>query len=264
MKLQIASDLHLEQFARFPGYRVIEPAPDAEALILAGDIHSHAEGVEAFRDWPVPVIYVHGNHECWRAEYREVIDRIGDVAARTPGAGMHYLDRSSITLGSVRILGACLWTDYQWGNEVGEAMREAAVQMMDHNVIGLGEDAMFTPQAALDEHLRTRDWLEAELAKPFDGQTVVVTHHGPHPQSVHPRYAGDIVNAAFVSDLSPLMQHVDLWVHGHVHDSFDYAVGKCRVVVNPRGYARNRKSVDHPSQLIWENAAFNPQLVISV
>ncbi|CAM2139750.1 putative phosphodiesterase [Pararobbsia alpina] len=261
MKFQIASDLHLEQFAAFPGFRVIEPAPDADALILAGDVHSHAEAIHAFDDWPVPVIYVHGNHECWRGEYGGVIDQIRGAASH---AGIHYLERTTIELGSVRILGACLWTDYLWGDHIDAAMEEATRQMHDHRVIQLGDDAWFTPESARAEHLRTREWFEAELAKPFDGKTVVVTHHGPHPDSVHPRYAGDIVNAAFVSDLTPLMQHVDLWVHGHVHDSFDYRVGACRVVVNPRGYARNRKYVDDPSQLKWENAAFNPQLVVTV
>ena len=95
MKFQIASDLHLESLTRFPGYRVIEPAPDADALILAGDVHTHAGAIEAFRDWPVPVIYVHGNHECWRAEYDGLIDTMRDAAA---AAGVHYLERSVLTL----------------------------------------------------------------------------------------------------------------------------------------------------------------------
>lgn len=63
MRFQIASDLHLEMLVRFPGYRVIEPAPEAHALILAGDIHSHTHAIRSFSNWPVPVFYVHGNHE---------------------------------------------------------------------------------------------------------------------------------------------------------------------------------------------------------
>jgi hypothetical protein len=27
-----------------------------------------------------------------------------------------------------------------------------------------------------------------------------------------------------------------LWTHGHMHDDFDYTIGTCRVVCNPRGY----------------------------
>jgi Icc-related predicted phosphoesterase len=104
--------------------------------------------------------------------------------------------------------------------------------------------------------------LHEQLAKPFEGKTMVITHHGPHPKSVHPRYSGDPLNAAFVSDLTPLVEQADLWIHGHVHDSFDYTVGKCRVVANPRGYARNRLYADGPEQIVWENPAFDPALVI--
>lgn len=38
----------------------------------------------------------------------------------------------------------------------------------------------------------------------------VITHHGPHCGSVHPRYAGDPLNAAFVSDLSELAPKASL------------------------------------------------------
>jgi hypothetical protein len=91
-----------------------------------------------------------------------------------------------------------------------------------------------------------------------------VTHHGPHRNSVHPRYAGDLLNAAFVSNLTPLVEQADLWIHGHVHDSFDYIVGRCRVVANPRGYARNRLYAESPEQVEWENPGFDPTLVLEV
>ncbi len=51
----------------------------------------------------------------------------------------------------------------------------------------------------------------------------------------HPRFAGTLLNAAFVSDLTPLIEKADLWIHGHVHDSFDYEIGDTRVIANPRG-----------------------------
>lgn len=89
-----------------------------------------------------------------------------------------------------------------------------------------------------------------------------MTHHGPHRNSVHPRYEDDPLNAAFVSDLTNLMSGVDLWVHGHVHDSFDYMVGTCRVVANPRGYARQAGlNAQTARDLTYENPNFNWELV---
>jgi len=120
-------------------------------------------------------------------------------------------------------------------------------------------------QDTLEDHEQSRRWLENELAKPYAGKTVIVTHHGPHPLSIHPRYVGDRVNAGFVSDLTPLVQKADMWLHGHVHDSFDYSdVGRCRVVANPAGYARNLGSGSDPSEFDFENQAFNKGLVLEL
>jgi predicted phosphodiesterase len=261
MRFQIASDLHLEMLYRFADYRVIEAAPDADALILAGDIHSHTHAIKAFADWPVPVYYVHGNHEGYSAHYYGVTAEIDRAAT---GTNVNYLERNAVRVGGLRILGTCLWTDYELDGHAPSAMREAQRCLRDHSSIRVGDGGYFTPAIARTEHMKSRAWLRDQLALPFNGKTVVVTHHGPHPQSVHPRYVGDLLNAAFVSDLTSLVDQADLWVHGHVHDSFDYKVGKCRVVANPRGYARNRHYAESPDTLEWENLTFNGALVVEV
>lgn len=116
----------------------------------------------------------------------------------------------------------------------------------------------------LEDHEESRRWLERELEKPFAGKTVVITHHGPHPLSIHPRYVGNRINAGFVSDLTPLLLKTDLWLHGHVHDSFAYQVGGCRVVANPAGYALNRLASANGDVLELENRNFNPSLTLDV
>ena len=100
-------------------------------------------------------------------------------------------------------------------------------------------------------HKRSRAFIEAELAKPFEGATVVVTHHAPHPRSMHSHYGSDLLSAAYVSDLTAVIEagQPNLWVHGHVHENFDYRVGATRVVCNPHGYG-------------VENQKFDPGLVI--
>ena len=80
---------------------------------------------------------------------------------------------------------------------------------------------------------------------------MVITHHAPHPASVHPRWRDNPVNPAFVSDLTRLMGKACLWIHGHTHDSFDYTVGGTRVLCNPKGYRD-------------ENRAFRPDLTVTI
>ena len=67
-----------------------------------------------------------------------------------------------------------------------------------------------------------------------------------------------------MSDLDELVMKADLWIHGHVHDSFDYMVGSCRVVTNPGSYATTLGKVKSPEELQWENPYFDPQKVIEL
>jgi hypothetical protein len=87
--------------------------------------------------------------------------------------------------------------------------------------------------------------------------TVVITHFVPTRGSIAAQLAGSPLNACFVSDLEAQIRRWQpaLWLHGHVHHSFDYRIGNTRVVANPRGCAPNR---------VVENKAFDPSLVIEV
>jgi len=97
--------------------------------------------------------------------------------------------------------------------------------------------------------------LDEELRKPFDGPTVVITHHAPSPRSIAGKFRGNPLNPAFASNLEPIIvaHQPVLWIHGHMHDSFDYRISKTRVVCNPRGY--------FPNEL---NPAFDPNFVIQL
>ncbi|OWW22678.1 metallophosphoesterase [Noviherbaspirillum denitrificans] len=261
MNIQLASDLHLDLLQpRFPGFRAIEPNADADVLVIAGDIHHGTGAVATFADWPVPVIYVHGNHEAYKSTIEETTAAVRAAA----GKGFHYLENDELILGNVRFLGCCLWTDYQlFPGQQEAAMQECELRLLDHRRIHTPQ-GMFTAADALALHRASRAWLERKLDEAFDGPTVVVTHHAPHPGSIHPRYAGQLLNAGFISDLTPLLAKAQLWLHGHVHDSFDYTLASARILANPRGYALNRLAAATLEELQWENPAFQPDLLVKI
>ena len=278
VKVQLAGDLHLEHIENsFPSERLIRPAFGADILVLAGDIAEGTRAIELFGDWPVPVVFVAGNHEFYGGRRWE--QKRSDMRRASEGTSVVFLDCDTADLmpfeawraartnveTEVRFLGCTLWTDYRYrcNRTQRQLMENAELRISDHRRIAT-EHGAFRAEDALRDHERSRRWLEQELAVPFDGKTVVISHHGPHSLSVHPRYAGDATNAAFVSDLSDLMPRVDLWLHGHVHDSCDYRIGRCRVVANPRGYVLRGPDVARVQDLQHENAAFKPALVVEV
>ena len=262
MKIQLASDLHLEFLGqRAQQVRMIEPAPEADLLVLAGDIHRGTQAVEVFADWPVPVLFLAGNHEFYGHSWEQTR---ADLRSACAGTNVTFLDNDVVEFDGVRVLACTLWTDFRLpGASQALHMHEVGRALNDYRLIRT-QAGTLRAQDTLADHQRSRDWLERELAKPFEGATVVVTHHGPHPLSIAPQFDGNALNAGFVSDLTPLMAGVDLWLHGHEHDSFDYRVGGCRVVANPAGYVLNGTLEESDARFELENGKFDRMLVLDV
>jgi predicted phosphodiesterase len=253
LKLHVLSDLHLSQAGFTPG------ASDADLVVLAGDIARPPEAVAWARSLGKPVLYVAGNHEFYGGSLDGTVAQLRALCA---GTDVHLLHDDELQWGGVRFLGTTLWTDFRlFGTGAGRDTAEEAASrfMRDFQRIRVADAApeLLTPRncAALFERHAT--WLQQKLDTPFDGTTVVITHHAPSPRSVHPRFEGSPVNACFVSQAEHLLgaQRAALWVHGHTHDSFDYTVHGTRVLCNPRGYHRNGAD---------ENVNFDPGLVVAV
>ena len=232
MHLQIYSDLHLEREAFVP------PETDAGLVILAGDIDNGAAGIAWAREtFRTPVLYLAGNHEYYEGEFESV-----QSAMRAASGGtVELLDCTRTDLGGVRFLGCTLWTDYSLApeSERPAVIEDSRKLNPDYQKIRYGPRA-FAPEDSITLCTRQRAWLAAELARPFPGKTVVITHFAPHPRSIAPAYANHRANPAFIVDLDEAMGQPVLWIHGHTHTYFDYRVRGTRVICNPRGYPGER------------------------
>jgi len=246
MKINILSDLHLE-CAPFMPPPVVEGV-----VVLAGDIGDGVTGIEWAKEaFDVPVLYVPGNHE-----FHDDLFTMGQHRKRmceaAAGTNIILLDNNVAYFDSVRFIGSTLWTDLS---------KLGSVLYCDADSILIDQ-----PQSEDPEYFNATDaqalfnsnkaWLQDELAKPYDGKTVVVTHHAPSQKSIHNRYQGNAWNDCFVSDVEGLMHSIDVWIHGHTHSSHDYKLNNTRVVCNPRGYPTFMGG--------WENQEFNPSMVISI
>jgi Icc-related predicted phosphoesterase len=253
MRIWIISDLHLEFDEHFE-----LAIPDADVCIVAGDVTNGVGNAVRWLDQHVatamPVVFVPGNHEFYRdsiVEGREWGRKHAEECL-----DVHLLDNGVAVIGGVRFVGTTLWTDFKLDGDPDWAAANFQHRMNDCRAIAWQRSPIyegFGPVRALQLHYRAMDFLREQLATPFDGPTVVVSHHAPHPNSVHWRWKGSSLNPSFASDLSEMMEvwKPEMWVHGHVHDSFDYVVRNTRVLCNPRGY-------------LTENAAFDPAKIVEV
>ena len=236
MRLRILSDLHLEFF---DGNREL-PEVDADVVILAGDIHRESEGLAwaRYRFPDMPIIYVPGNHEFYGTCMPQLR---GELAREAERLNIELLDNRAVTLDGVRFYGTTLWTDFAlYANDPTQnpahAESKALRYMPDFKIVQASPGITFTPLASRQLHAEALAWLESQLAQPFDGPKVVISHHAPLHGCIPGQYLGDALSPAFASNLPHLMGKMDVWVHGHVHEPIDMLRNGTRVIANPGGY----------------------------
>lgn len=258
MKLQLLSDLHLETEDYTP-----RPAPGADLLVVAGDVDSTWRGLDLFANWPVPVIYVPGNHEF---DGRDIDEALQGLRERCQRLGLTMLEQETCVVTApdgrrIRFAGTILWSDFDM---LGEAQRARCMRAAGYYVKVMKATRggqVFDPEAVRAESLRCRDWLARTLADPAPlddagrpawDTTVAITHYAPSPRSADPRYGLQPGSASFCNDNEDLMPGVPLWIHGHLHCRHDYtvahALGRTRVVSNARGHSK-RGEADHYNDL---------------
>ena len=264
MKLRILSDLHLEFFGFMP------PSVEADVIVLAGDIATGMTtfpwAAEMFGAPDAHIIYVPGNHEFYgshmEAWYAEAARRAAEYGVQLGDNLSYRVEKAGER--PVRILAATLWTDFAVFGAERRNHCGALVQANLHDYRAIGyQGRVLRWEDTLAIHKRTLAWLEVECTKAARAgeKVVVIAHQAPSLRSSAPRYTRDLVTAGFASNLEAFIgEHVDLFVHGHMHNSSDYRVGRCRVIANPRGYPLYK----HNPNTKFENPQFNPVLVVEV
>ena len=227
MRIQALSDLHIE-FLAFENPKVA-----ADLVILAGDIHTKCRGVGwANSAFDCPVLYVCGNHEFYSGHIDNTLKKMQEAAA----THVHVLENGTWIWNKTRFLCATAWTDFSSTGDAAAAMKVCSDWMNDFRAIRIDTRyRRLRPADLIKRNHSTRAWLTEELAKPFDGKTVVVTHHAPLLEVVGDKHDGHIT-AGYANDWGELLEHVDLWIFGHTHQAVDLIIRGCRIVSNPRGY----------------------------
>lgn len=235
MNLAVVSDVHTE-FQPDGGRAFVDTiaaeADDVDVLVVAGDLGNFGYFQEPLchlsERFP-QVVYVHGNHECYGASIARVRDEIRRVTGDLEN--VHFLDNEVVTIRGCRFVGTTMWFrphPAMWQRE--RSKDDPHKDMMnDFEVV---DDLLRTVPV---ENAKALSFLAAEVRR----GDVVVTHHAPCVPSVPKEFRRDPLSHLFyVCNQNDLIHERSpaVWIHGHIHDSWDYSLWGTRVVANPYGY----------------------------
>lgn len=250
MKIQYASDLHLE-FPQNKEFLKVNPLkPGGDLLILAGDIVPFAvmdkhndffDYISAnFRKtWWIP-----GNHEYY---HYDAAKRSG-THAENIRSNVRLVNNLTLMEGNIRFIFTTLWSKispgYHW---------EIEKQMSDFHQIKYNGYRL-SAEVYNQLHDESLSFLKAELEEKSYGKTVVVTHHAPTFFNYPEKYRGDVLNEAFAVELFDLIDacNADCWIYGHLHHTIpDFFIGKTRLTSNQLGYVEmNEQGAFKPDRSI--------------
>ena len=250
MLIRLASDIHLEFGLDDYDYILPPMGEDSESvLVVSGDIHTGDSATEEFLPYMGSrfehVFYVLGNHEFYGYDFDRVAIQVREGISDLPNVTL--LDDDAVEHNGVRFLGATLWTSVN--NRDPLSMMLVRDSMNDYRAIRKNVRKL-TVEDTVDKHEESVEFIKNALAAPFNGPTVVATHHGPSHQSAHHMYRGnrsERLNVAYYSDLEYIMHENDIayWFHGHTHSTMSYEINGCKVRMNPRGYGYVSENPDY-------------------
>ncbi|MEO9968144.1 MAG: metallophosphoesterase [Reichenbachiella sp.] len=254
MKIQYASDLHLE----FPEQRAAINSkrlrPVGDILILAGDICYLTEDHFKFTffdycsdHWKETYI-VPGNHEFYNNSY-DIKNAVSDFSISLRD-NVQYLNNIEVEIENIRFLFSTLWTNVN-KNPLGIEQGLNDFHQCTY------EGKRFTVADHNQCHLKSLNFLNSQLVEETDcDHTVVVSHHVPFPESYCDYPFVSTLDDAFHSDLTPmLVRHkIDAWIYGHNHfNQPEFQIENTRMLTNQMGYVSQQ-----------ENRLFNRKAVLDL
>ena len=236
MKIQYASDLHLEMAANRRYMQNIPFEEVEDVLVLAGDVGYLCDKrppCPNFWEWVSAnyreVLLVPGNHEYYQ-NYDVLAD--GDSWSREILPNVHYHQNKVVRIDNVDFILSTLWSHIRPEDEYFVHQG-----MYDFRQIRYG-GRRFTTDDFNAEHQKCLSFIKQSVAESTAEHIVVVTHHLPSLAVVAPQHKGSLLNSAFVTELGSFIadSRIDAWIFGHSHANEEATIGNTRLVCNQLGY----------------------------
>jgi predicted MPP superfamily phosphohydrolase len=227
MKLQLQSDHHCEFYKNPVKFlESLEFFPNLDFLLLPGDLvvpcsqgkEKTKQILDYFSNKARHCIFVCGNHEM----YHGTKEAAEGILQSVMPPNFHWLRNSSETIEGIRFFGGTMWFPDAPHNRMYEDQLNDFVVIRDFKTWVYEENRRF--REAAEEHVTD--------------ETIVLTHHLPSYQAVHPAFQGDNLNRFFVCNMDNIIESMKpkFWFFGHTHKKAAIRVGDTSIISNPYGY----------------------------
>lgn len=235
MKFQYCSDLHLEFVENAKYLYSNRLIPNADILILAGDIIPLMKNLdkemyfnflsESFKE----VYWLLGNHEYYNSD----LVRGNLLEGKKVRDNVHIINNEVINCNGVNLIFSTLWSHIT-------PQKELIIKshLSDFSQIKYDGDA-FRPKIYNELHKQGLIFLNKTLQELNGSKNIVITHHVPTLLNYPQEYKNSPLNEAFVVELFDLIEKYqpDAWIYGHSHiNTPEFSIGKTKMITNQLGY----------------------------
>jgi len=238
VKLQYASDLHIEFPENKEFLRKNPLVPEGEVLVLAGDIvpfslmNRHKDFFNRLSDDFETTYWIPGNHEYYHGD---LTDRAGTMNEKL-SSNLFLVNNTSVVHKGIQMVFSTLWSNIspwcQW--QVEKRLND--FHLIKYNGYRLSAERYN------QLHAESMLFIRQLLKDKRNEKTAVFTHHVPTFMNYPEQYKGDVLNDAFAVELYDLIadSDIDSWVYGHIHSNTpEFSIGKTRMLTNQLGYVQS-------------------------
>lgn len=249
MKIQLLSDIHWHPYRDDIGFlRNFRIEADVDVFVVAGDWGSLPGAWILAQLEAAPkahILFIAGNHEFYGGDWNSTLPLLKRQFSALPQR-VHFLEKETFFHEGVRFPATTLWSPISSRNAW-----QIQASIGDYHAIYKGgtHSVRITPDDVNKRYQENSIWLQQELQKPFEGKTVVVTHHMPIFALVAPKWRGSPLNDAFAAKCDSFFGQSwspEAWIFGHTHDTVLQVVRGTLCAANPYGYQHEVEERGHP------------------
>jgi predicted phosphohydrolase len=251
LKLQYASDLHLEFPANKEFLKQHPLQPVGDVLVLAGDIvpfaimDKHQDFFSLLSDQFETVYWLPGNHEYY---HFKIADKSGMLNEKIR-SNLFLVNNTSVMHGNAKLIFSTLWSKISESNQWQIERSLNDFHQIKNNGFRLSAEKYN------ELHEESLAFLQKEINETTEEQIAVFTHHCPTFMNYPAQYKGDILNEAFAVELFDFIEssNINYWVYGHHHSNTpEFRIGKTKLITNQLGYVQRNEHLKFETNKYFE------------